>query len=119
MSQEALARARETREAMDQAIRAHADAVWHLQDVLSDDGETNDCILGDILVVAHFTPMDRMCNDNLGHAMPSPQYVMLNPRNLAPHQMHGLVIAAQELIQEDVEITLDMMYPEGDDDDRV
>lgn len=114
--EEARKQALEAREEMEEAIRAYADSLWKLQDVLSEDDEENDNVLGDVMVVAHFTPLDKPAKDNMGGFLPSPQYVLLNPRNLAPHTMHGLAIAAQELIQEEADISLGIMYEEDDDD---
>ena len=106
----------EAREEMEAAIRAYADALWKLQDVLSDDDTVNDNVLGDVMVVAHFTPLDKPAKDNMGGFMASPHYIMLNPRNLAPHVQHGLAIAAQELISEECDIAFGIMYEEDDDD---
>lgn len=115
--EQARAEAKEAREEMDGAIRAYADALWKLQDVLSDDDKPSDNVLGDTMIVAHFTPMDRMARDNFGDYMVSPQYVLLNPRELAPHALHGLAMAAQTLIDEETEIVLGAMYGEDDAED--
>lgn len=102
---EAIRAAREARDEMDAAIREYAEALWRMQDE-----ESSDCVLGDVMVIAHFTPIDKMAKDNMGDVMPSPMYILLNPRNLAPHTMWGLLQAAGELIAEDQEITEGQMY---------
>lgn len=111
----AINAANEAREEMDAAIRNYADALWRMQDELSEDGDRNECVLGDILVVAHFTPTNLMIRDNMGDIVPSPQYILLNPRSLPPHAMSGLLDQADLLVAQDMEISLSMMYPEDDD----
>lgn len=115
--EQARKEALEARDEMEAAIRTYADSLWKLQDVLSEDDTINDNVLGDVMVVAHFTPLDKPAKDNMGSFMASPHYILLNPRNLAPHTQHGLAIAAQELISEECDIAFGIMY-EGDDDDR-
>lgn len=100
------------REEMDQAVRAYAQALWELQDDLSNDGETNQMILGDWIAIAHFTPTDKMVRDNAGEILPSPMYTLLTPRNMPPHSIEGLLHRGAQLADEDAEITKDLMFPE-------
>lgn len=114
---EAIEDARNKRQEMDIAIRAYADSLWNLQNVISEHDDGEECVLGDYAIVSHFTPLSHQVYDNMGQIAPSPQYLLMTGRNIAPHSLAGLLEQGHGLVAEEQDILLNQMYPDPDEDE--
>lgn len=104
-------RLRDLRTKMDVAIREFADALW-------EENGSEQHVLGDMLVVCNFTPLDRVQYNTLGEVEPSHQYTIIQPRPLPAHAVEGLLSRALHEVDVMREIQDMVYYPEDHDGDE-